>query len=299
MSTSLDGLDLIEKLGRPKAKIKPHSGQYTSKAKPVEQEPDEPDHKVRVPRTVPARVRDDVDDFLNETTLVGQRKLGIQEQTDERRTQVLGWMLDGHTFGGQMISVNSLSEQLKVPLKTVENDIASLKQKMSDFHTSQDVNDVPALAHMLMEMKFQDRGRALVLYNIIMADIREADELLAKLKLSGKPIPKGSTASLTGRDRAAMYSAALTALDLSNKATNGMDALFKLTGGAQRLQQIIKVKNLQVTHNHSVPFAELQKLAAVEMGAILPSTRKVNKALVAPPTLELTEEDLMIIEGKF
>ncbi len=296
-SKALDGLD---NLGKTKPKV--NKGQYKAKPKattaPVS---DIPENVIRVPRTTPAAKADHVERFSEETTLIAHEGFGKTEITEARREQVLAWMLNGHLHNGRLMTVSELSIALDNPLKTIQHDVARLKEQMADFHTTEDLKDVPALAHMLMEMKFQDRGRALALYNIIMSDIDMEDaKIAAYIAEYGKP-PK--SAGLTGRDRAAMYSAALTALDLSNKATNGMESLFKITGGAQRLQQIIKVKNLTLNQANNVVFttAQLQDIAAEAMGAVLPSARKANPQLVAPPTLDLDAEDIAVMkigEGK-
>lgn len=283
-SKALQGL---ENLDKPKKKA--------PKPQPVQEaEPEIPEQViVRVPRTTPAPKADKVDAFSESPTLLEKNPLGKKEETEYRREQVLSWMLNGHLFNGELCTVNDLAIQLDVPVFTIQNDVAVLKEKMAEFHTTEDLKDVPALAHMLMEMKFQDRGRALALYNIIMNDIKIADDKELKARNEGKMPQKGG--ALTGRDRAAMYAAALSALDLSNKATNGMESLFKITGGAQRLQAIIKAKNVTINNNTMVAVTHLQELAANSLGAVLPSIRKNNPELPAPKMLELNAEDLKIL----
>lgn len=288
---ALDGVETLRRVGKVKKKV------FKAKPDPIIVEDDFEDtaeRPVRVPRTTPAARMNALERVAGNDTLLQKDVLGKQEHTEARREIVLAWMLNGHLHDGQLMTPTELAISLEMPLKTIEMDISTLKEKMADFHTTEDIKDVPALAHMLMEMKFQDRGRALALYNIIMGDIRQSDAVSAVMTKVVSPNSK--TGALTGRDRAAMYSAALSALDLSNKATNGMDSLFKMTGGAQRLQTIIKAKNVQINAGNGFTLAQLQEFVTTEMGGVLPSTRKLKGALPMPKILDLTPEDKKLME---
>jgi hypothetical protein len=285
---ALEGLE--SQLGtKPKPKVKPI---VKPKPEPVAYTQE---NVVRVPRTTPAPKIQRVNAFAEAETLLERDGLGKQQHTEERREKVLEWMLNGHLFAGELMTVNELSESLGEFPKTIQGDVAAIKEQMGEFHTTEDLKDVPALAHMLMEMKFQDRGRALALYNIIMGDIRTADINEAKKASDGKPSKFGG---LTGRDRASMYSAALQALDLSNKATNGMESLFKITGGAQRLQAIIRAKNLTINNNNTTLYTmgQLQELAADALAGVLPSIRRGRPELPMPKTLELDADDIQVLK---
>lgn len=294
-----NALDGIENLG--KKRVPPKRPEAKQVVLPPEPEPTigEP-VIVRVPRTTPAAKQKAVNRVesaeANSGAMVATGRLGVQQETQLRRQDVLSWMLNGHLHAGELMSIQQLAESLNAPLKTVERDVASLKEKMANYHIEADSKDVPALAYMLMEMKFQDRGRALALYNIIIQDIQEADDNI--LEVEDKRGNTKKLGALTGRDRAAMYNAALQAMDLANKATNGMDSLFKMTGGAQKLQNIIKAKQviLQQGGQMIVQQTTLQEFAAKELAGVLPSVRKHNDQLALPPGLTITAEDEKIME---
>lgn len=290
---ALEGLEIA--LGVKPKKAPPKPKPKVVPPAPVVEAVYVPDNVVRVPRTTPANKTNKVAAYSDANTLLEKKGFAKTEETEARREIVLAWMLNGHLHDGQLTTVTELATALAVPTKTVQNDVATIKEKMGDFHTTEDLKDVPALAHMLMEMKFQDRGRALALYNIIMGDIDAADKFAA----ASMDKPQARKAEgLTGRDRASMYSAALQALDLSNKATNGMESLFKITGGAKRLEAIIKAKGITINNNNIVMYtsAQLQEVAADALGGVLPSVRKINKQLEAPKVIELDAADLKVMD---
>lgn len=290
---ALAGLEALANLGKSKLTPKPAPVRHVA-PEPEPEDIDDTERIVRVPRTTPASKSNQTQKLVDGDTLIAKNGFGKSEETELRREKILAWMLNGHLHDGQLMTVSELAEALAAPTKTVQNDVATLKEQMGEYHTTEDLKDVPALAHMLMEMKFQDRGRALALYNIIMGDINKADAFEA----AQRETPQARKATgLTGRDRAAMYSAALAALDLSNKATNGMESLFKITGGAQRLAAIIKARNITVNNFNGPVFtnAQLQEVVANEMGAVLPSTRKVQPMLEAPTAITLDAADHAIL----
>lgn len=250
---------------------------------------------VRLPRIVPSKMNHAVNKIS--TGLAMTDPLGVKRETQERREQVIQWMLNGHTHEGQLTSITELSTQLNVPMETIEKDLIAIKGSFEKFYTENNVRDVTALAFMLMEMKLQDRGRALALHNIIMKDISDADENVIEFedRTTGK---KKKLGALTGRDRAAMYSAMLSSLDLANKATNGIDNLIKLSGGFQKLQQTIHAKSVQINNGNGMMMGmdQLQEFAAKTLACVLPSARKSKDIKEIPATLELTEEDKAIME---
>lgn len=257
---------------------------------------------VRTPRVVPAArsaAVQKIKDSEHGTRMIATGRLGVAAETQARRQSVLEWMLNGHLYDGELRSVQELASILDVHPKVVESDIAKLKSKMADYHVEGDERDIPALAYMLMEMKFQDRGRALQLHNIIIGDIQEADAAANAPKEPDKPgVKPKKEYALTGRDRAAMYNAALQALDLSSKACNGMDQLFKLTGGAKKLADIIKARQLIINNNNTlvVNSNTLQQFVGQEFAGILPSTRKAQPQLEAPASLTLDADELAVME---
>lgn len=258
---------------------------------------------VRTPRTTPTSATKKVDDFLEGAAMMDTKKnpLGVSLVTQERREWVMGWMMNGHQHGGRLMTERQLAIALDTDEMTIKADISALKDRMGQFFVDQDNTEIPALAYVLMEMKFQDRGRALSIYNEIKSDIEEADEYAAEIqrKVKNKELPftalKGAY-RLTGRDRAAMYSSALQALDLSNKATNGMDNLFKMAGGATKLQAILKAKNVQINNYNgaSMNLQQLQEFASKELGVVIPSTRMLTGG-ETPATLDLTLEDKEVL----
>lgn len=258
---------------------------------------------VRVPRTTPTYMEKKVDNLLEGASMMDKPKfpLGAKEDTIERREWVLSWMLNGHQHGGRLMTERQLAIALDCEEMTIKQDMAALKTKMGDFFVDQNNTEIPALAYILMEMKFQDRGRALTIYNQIVQDIEDADEHAAFIHREVKAqrmsvMALKSANRLTGRDRAAMYSSALQALDLSNKATNGMDNLFKMAGGAAKLQNILKARNVQINNynGNMVSMAALQEFASKELGAVIPSTRMLTGEKT-PTTLDLTLEDREIL----
>ena len=249
---------------------------------------------VRSPRVTPQKMSTAVNSMS--TGLAMTDPLGVKRETQERREQVIQWMLNGHTHDGQLMSITELSATLNVPMETVEKDLVAIKGTFEKFYTENNVRDVTALAYMLMEMKLQDRGRALALYNIIRGDIQAADDNSLEFKdpKTGKIKKLGA---LTGRDRSSMYGAMLSSLDLANRATNGIDNLIKLSGGFQKLQQVIHAKNVQINQGNGVQVGmnELQEFARETLGVVLPSARKARNITEVPATIELTDEDREIM----
>lgn len=307
---ALEGLDDL--LETPKKKPQKPEPVKKSKARPPVVEPDVrfPNNEVpgtqrqivRAPRTTPAKAAKKIQKKKDDAArgiIFGPGALGEKRETQQRRELIVNWLLDGHTYEGETVSQSELAKILNVPKETVEYDIAAIKERMSTFYEDKHNKEMPIMAYMLMEMKMQDRGRALNLHNLIMDDIDKADENVMKFKdpETGKVKTVGS---LGGRDRAAMYSAAITALDLAHKATNGLDNIFKMVGGPARIMAIIQAKALKATGGtggHSMnTIGELQEAMASlpEFQALLPSTRKIRR--LAPPTfIDVTPEDQEIM----
>lgn len=298
----------IESL-KPKKKKVIQKTQFQPVIRPVPLKEAEPSleelmkQPVRVPRTTPVAMTKKRDRLLEGAGMMESRKspLGSQSVTQERREYVLGWMLNGHQHAGRLMTERQLAVALDADEMLIKKDINALKSKMGDFLLDQDNTEIPALAYILMEMKFQDRGRALSIYNQIIGDIEEEDERADWVKKSvkaGKMSPEvlAKMHRLTGRDRAAMYASALSALDLSNKATNGMDNLFKMAGGAAKLQNILKAKNVQINNYNGATYnlQSLQKFASDELGVVIPSTRMLTGG-ATPANLELTPEDKEVL----
>lgn len=252
---------------------------------------------VRVPRTTTSAIQKTVDKMSDGSALIDNDNLGESIEIQARRADVMAWMLNGHTYQGELLTEKQLSDKLGVASGTVARDIDEIKQKMAKFYTEDDdTKEIAALAHMLMEMKFQDRGRALNLYNDILKDMKAADEHAAKREAKNQFSKLDGFGRIAGKDRAAMYSAALAAIDLSNRTTNGMESLLKITGGAQKLQLIIKAKNLNVTNNKiGLDSVSVQTMIEKLMGAVLPSNRAQNPQLKLPPMLDLTLDDENIL----
>lgn len=300
-------LEGIESLAPKKKKVvQPKVAVKTKPAPPPLTVPDEEPSledllniPVRTPRTTPTFLEKKKDSLLEGAALMDTKKtpLGKSADTQERREWVLGWMLNGHQHAGRLMTERQLAVALDSDELTIKHDMHALKDKMGEFFVDQDNTEIPALAYILMEMKFQDRGRALTIYNQIVEDIQEADEhakfIMAEVKANRMSVMALKSANkLTGRDRAAMYSSALQALDLSNKATNGMDNLFKMAGGAAKLQNILKARNVQI-NNYNGPGMSRQEMydfASKELGAVIPSTRQLTGGN-APKVLDLTLED--------
>jgi hypothetical protein len=76
-----------------------------------------------------------------------------------------------------------------------------------------------------------------------------------------------------------------------------MESLLKLTGGAQKLQFIIKAKNLQINKGDGLQLdaPTIQGMINDLMGGVLPSNRSQNAQLTLPRALELDEEDKRIM----
>ena len=253
------------------------------------------DQIIRTPRTTQRKMEYAVDKMSNGLAMTNP--LGVKRETQERRELVVEWMLNGHTHEGQLLSVTALAETLHVPMETVEKDLVSIKGTFEEFYTANNTRDVTALAYMLMEMKLQDRGRALSLYNIIKGDITTADDNAVEF-IDPKTHKTKKLGALTGRDRAAMYSAMLTSLDLANRATNGIDNLIKLSGGFQKIQQTINAKNVQINNGNGqmATMDQLQDFAAETLSCVLPSTRKIKNIKNVPQVIELTDEDREIMD---
>jgi len=295
---ALAGLDRLGKKAKKTEAIKKPSREAQELPKLKVKMPEQPifnDNKmddgtqiIRTPRTTPARMNHAVNTM--QTGLAMTDPLGAKRETQERREEVVQWMLNGHTHDCKLMSVTELAATLNVPMETIEKDLVSIKGTFEKFYTENNVRDVTALAYMLMEMKLQDRGRALSLYNIIRGDIDTADENTVEFK--GKKL-----GALTGRDRAAMYSAMLSSLDLANRATNGIDNLIKMSGGFQKLQQVIHAKSVQINNGNGVMAStdQLQEFAASTLSCVLPSARKVKNIRDIPAVIELTDEDREIM----
>lgn len=307
---ALEGLD--DFLGTPKKKPKKPEPPPKKKAKPVVAEPEVrfPNNEVpgsnrqivRAPRTVPAKAAKKIQKKKDEAArgiIFGPGALGEKRETQQRRELIVNWLLDGHTYEGETLSQTELAKVLNVPKETLEYDIAAIKERMSTFYEDKHNKEMPIMAYMLMEMKMQDRGRALNIHNLIMDDIDKADANVMTFKDPETGRSK-TIGSLTGRDRAAMYSAALQAMDLAQKATNGLDNIFKMVGGPQRILAIIQAKALKATGGtggHSMnTIGELQEAMASlpEFQALLPSTRKI-KHLNPPTFITVTPEDQEIM----
>lgn len=249
---------------------------------------------VRQPRVTPQKMKHAVNTVS--TGLAMTDPLGSKRETQERREQVVQWMLNGHTHEGKLCSVTELAATLQVPMETVEKDLVAIKGTFEKFYQENNVRDVTALAYMLMEMKLQDRGRALTLYNLIHEDIMAQDDNAFEFKdpKTGKMKKLGA---LTGRDRASMYGAMLSSLDLANRATNGIDNLIKLSGGFQKLQQVIHAKTVQINQGNGtqVAMSDLQEFARETLSVVLPSNRKIKNIRDTPAIIDLTDEDREIM----
>lgn len=254
---------------------------------------------VRTPRTTTVEVQKRVSTLISGEMISDDGKLGKSIETQSRRQDVTAWMLNGHTYEGELCDVTMLAEKLNVPKRTIDTDIIKIKERMAEFYTKDDdTRDIAALAHMLLEMKFRDRGQAILLYNRVLADLARADEESAKRKKENRFSKLDGFGELSGRDRAAMYSTALAAIDLANRTTNGMESLLKLTGGAQKLQLIIKAKNVQLNKgNGTMNFEPLTIQAMINdmMGSVLPSNRGQNSNIALPAGLQLDSEDERIL----
>lgn len=225
----------------------------------------------------------------------------VKRETQGRRELIIGWMLNGHMYDGELMSTTELANKLAVPMETLERDINTIKTQFSDFYTDPNRTDkeLPAYAYMLLEMKMQDRGRALALYNEIANDIKalkgEGDD-------DNESVGRVKRALLSGRDLAAMRSAQLSALEVANKATAGLNELFKLLGGPEKVLNIIKAKTVMLAqgNNNTMGNISMDALqdtigAMPEFRSVLPSTRTRDK-LAMPAFLDITDEDKEILE---
>lgn len=298
--TALQG---VIKLGQAKKK----TGPKPVITKPVRAEVHEaPDNQsdakpkiIRIPRVASVKTQKRVDILTSGESLSDNGKLGKSIETQARRQEVTAWMLNGHTHEGELCDVATLAIKLHVPKVIIDRDIKAIKERMAEFYTKDDdTRDIAALAHMLLEMKFRDRGQALALYNRVLEDLAVADAEVEKRKRENRFSKQDGFGAISGRDRAAMYSTALAAIDLANRTTNGMESLLKLTGGAQKLQLIIKAKNVQLNRNNGTFNMEpttIQSMIANMMGNVLPSNRGQDKSLPLPGFLELDDEDKQIM----
>ena len=308
MGNALDGIASLNR-SRKGIPVKKKVVEKPIAAKPVQE--DEPSLEemfkqkiVRTPRTTPASQQKRVDKLVGGAAIMDTKvgTMAKNQVTQERREWVLSWMLNGHQHGGRLMTERQLAIALDCDEMLIKADIAALKGKMSEFFVDENNTEIAALAYILMEMKFQDRGRALTIYNTIVGDIESEDERARDIadKVKKRELPMEALKyqhRLTGRDRAAMYGSALQALDLSNKATNGIDSLFKMAGGAQKLQNLLKARNVQVNiHNgNSYNLQSLQEFASKAMGAVIPSDRYLT-GQSTPTTLELTPEEKKVME---
>ena len=247
---------------------------------------------IRVPRlAVDPKVKKDAEK-LKEQGLATLSNLGaVKSHTQLRRSHIIRWMLDGHTFDGALVSPAELAQKLDVPVETVERDLSVIKQQFSDLYTNPDTTnrEMPAIAYMLLEMRMQDRGRALALYNEISADITE-------MKAPAEE-GQGKKFRLSGRDLAAMRNAQLQALDVASKATQGLDSLFKTLGGPEKLTQLIKAKSVAISNGgvqnvQQLSMETLQERVGQmkEFRSVLPSTREKDQTQT-PAFLDLSEEE--------
>jgi len=285
----------VDSLGKKAKKVK--------KKKPVEAPQAQvlpPEQIVREPRLTPARHEQHVAAMYSEMAITGDEAMAKGEHTQMRREEVRAWMMNGHTHNGVLVTESELAKCLNVPLKTVQIDIKELKDQHSKFFLGNDERDLPALAFALMEMRFQDRGRALALFNIIRNDIERSDaqtKELIQMRKDGKIASNVKIDALTGRDRASMYSAALAALDMANRATKGMDDLFKITGSGAKLQAIVKAHSLVINNNNLnvMPVKMLQEFVSKEFAGVLPSARRAGD-LAVPKAIQMTDEDDEIMQ---
>lgn len=299
--TALQG---VIKLGQAKKKTgrKPIPAPKPVQAEVHEAPDDESEARpkiIRIPRVASVKTQKRVDILTNGESLSDNGKLGKSIETQARRQEVTAWMLNGHTHEGELCDVATLAIKLHVPKVIIDRDIKAIKERMAEFYTKDDdTRDIAALAHMLLEMKFRDRGQALALYNRVLEDLAVADAEVQRRKDENRFSKQDGFGAISGRDRAAMYSTALAAIDLANRTTNGMESLLKLTGGAQKLQLIIKAKNVQLNRNNGTFNMEpttIQSMIANMMGNVLPSNRGQDKSLPLPSFLEFTDEDKQIM----
>lgn len=299
--TALQG---VIKLGQAKKKTgrKPLPVPKPVQAEVHEAPDDESEAKpkiIRIPRVASVKTQKRVDILTSGESLSDNGKLGKSIETQARRQEVTAWMLNGHTHEGELCDVATLAIKLHVPKVIIDRDIKAIKERMAEFYTKDDdTRDIAALAHMLLEMKFRDRGQALALYNRVLEDLAVADAEVERRKIENRFSKQDGFGAISGRDRAAMYSTALAAIDLANRTTNGMESLLKLTGGAQKLQLIIKAKNVQLNKGNGTFNMEpttIQSMIANMMGNVLPSNRGQDKSLPLPGFLEFTDEDKQIM----
>lgn len=262
---------------------------------------------VRTPRlVVDPKIKKRAEEMKASSILTPATTLGAKKHTQERRELIIAWLLNGHMYDGRLMAASELAMALAVPMETLERDLSTIKQQFSDLYTDPDTTDkeLPAYAYMLLEMKMQDRGRALTLYNEIAEDIvsmKTASEICDDAMGKGRN-RKGI--AISGRDLAAMRNAQLTALDVASKATSGLDSLFKMLGGPEKVQMIIKSKAVQVNNASNggtvVGGFSLETLQDTigqmpEFRSVLPSTRARDKS-ETPAFIDITPDDEEILE---
>lgn len=262
---------------------------------------------VRHPRiAVDPKVKKRADEMAASSLLTPVSGLGAKKHTQERRELIIAWLLNGHMYDGRLMAATELADALNVPMETMERDLSTIKQQFSDLYTDPATTDkeLPAYAYMLLEMKMQDRGRALTLYNEIAEDIKAmkmGSEICNDAIRDNGPRKKGVV--ISGRDLAAMRNAQLTALDVASKATSGLDSLFKMLGGPEKVQMIIKAKAVQLNNGNgdnkmgAFSIETLQDTIGnmAEFRSVLPSTRSRDKTEM-PSFLDVTPEDEEILE---
>lgn len=258
---------------------------------------------VRQPRVVPQELDRRVSrgkvvkkKFENDGTVLSSN--GWTTETQLRREKVRRWMMDGHMFDGQIMSVHELAPQLGVPIQTIEHDIAKLKDQMKEFYASESEREIASLAYQVLEMQAQDRGRALSLYNRIVTEIDSEKPIKLKGEDDGETL---KFLKSSGRDKAALYTAASTALQQANRSASAMEQLFKLLDGPKKIQNILHAKNVQIVGGGGkggmFTMEGMQEMLSTipEMRSLLPSTRHADK-LPMPAMLDITPEDEVVME---
>ncbi len=306
---ALEGLDdLVSRVSKkkdkkeavtipPKPKKKTQPSEDPEGTFPDNKEPGTGRQIVRSPRMLPAKAAkkvNEVKDGAARGIVFGPGALGDKKTTQIRRETIINWLLDGHTLEGETLTLTELAQVLGVPKETVEYDLAKIKDQMAAMYEDKHNKEMPIMAYMLMEMKMQDRGRALTIHNLIMDDIEQADANSVTI-IDPDTLKKKRLNNLTGRDRAAMYSSALQALDLAQKATNGLDNIFKVIGGPDRIKAILQSKALQGTGKGGHKMATIGDVQEAlsqlpEFRSILPSSRKLSK-LPQPGFIDVTPEE--------
>jgi hypothetical protein len=310
---ALDGLDALLG-GKPEKKRGPAPGpkkDKPSRALPPYEEPEErfPGNKspgtqkqiVRSPRVIPetyqAKKYNKTKNNAAAGIIFGPGALGEKKKTQQRRETVINWLLDGHSYEGENMSVTELATALNVPIETIETDLNRIKTQMALYYEDQHNKEMPILAYMLMEMKMQDRGRALAIHNQIMSDIDSETTENKIVEINGTGFKR---AGMSGRDKAAMYSAAINALDLAHKATNGLDNIFKLVGGPERVRAILQARAIQQGAGDGKQIGSMSDVQGMlmtlpEFQSVLPSQRKAG-GLKTPGFLTMTAEDKEVMD---